>query len=556
MNEWLRDKKRWEEIRTEAKYEPLRIALDKYYRDIKDMEIPNLKFSIFMKSIKTGDRKVFEDVYFLRRKMLTAYVLMSLVYPENPEYLSKLEDVVCAILEEYTWCLPAHLPADRLNTPCHIDLFAAETGLYMAEVKYIFSDRLSPLIIERITAELDRRIVQSFKNNKFVFEEFASNWAGVCAGSVGTTLLYENLDVYMEVKPRIESCMAKYLQSIDDEGVSSEGFSYLNYGLCFHMLYNDSLKSETFDRIDYNKAEKIKRAAQFMADVNMSRNLVYSFADGGSGLGCNTWFIKCLRENASDELPAFYGSALCSTQTSVAIRNFLAYEPYDDSTTVNKLSYYKNFGCVIARNDTYSIGIKAGHNQEEHNHNDVASFAVVAKNKQLLCDLGAPLYTMHSLRAENYDKVIERSSFGHNVPIINGTPQRFGRQYCGEMKVEGNHITIDFAKAYSVEINKLTRILDLMEDKILLSDEFDENVSWQERFVTETDPQLLKDGIKIDCLNMLFDTDKLDTEIERIITKSHSNTDRVVYLITLTPKNGENRADFTIAFDEGTTREA
>ena len=556
MNSWLRDKKRWEEIRTEEKYVHLRNVLDKYYNEVKDMDIPNLKFSTFMHSIRTGDRKTFENIYFLRRKMLTAYLLMTLVYPENPEYLSGLEDIVCAILEEYTWCLPAHLPAERLNSSCHIDLFAAETGLYMAEIKYILYDRLSPLVIERITEEVDRRIVQSFRNNRFIFEDCKSNWAGVCGGSVATTLLYENLDVYMEVKPRIESCMANYLSSIDDEGVSSEGFSYLNYGLAFYLVYADTIRNESFGRLDYIRIDKVRNASRFMSDVNMSHSLVYSFADGGSGLGCDTWFIRCLKDNVNDELPAFYGKSLCSTQTTIAVRNFLSYEPYEDSTAVNKLSYYKNFGGAIFRNDTYSVGIKAGHNQEEHNHNDVGSFALVAKNKQLLCDLGAPLYTMHTFTIENYDKVIERSSLGHNVPIINGIPQKYGREYCGDMTVDDNVITIDFAKAYPVEMDKLTRRVELLDNEILLLDEFDEKVSWQERFVTETEPELTDKGIKIDCMNMLYDTAKFTTEAERIITKSHSNTDRVVYLITLTPKDGEAKADFKITFDEGTTREA
>ena len=91
---------------------------------------------------------------------------------ENTENILRLEDIICAILEEYTWCVPVHLPAERLNSPCHIDLFAAETGLYLAEIKYLLYDNLSPLVVERITTELDRRIVRSFKNNKFVFEEY------------------------------------------------------------------------------------------------------------------------------------------------------------------------------------------------------------------------------------------------------------------------------------------------------------------------------------------------------------------------------------------------
>ncbi len=555
MNSWLRDKKRWEEIKNNDAFSHLRNVLKEKYDEVKDLEIPVLKFSLFMDNITTGNRKIFEDPYIERRKMLTVYTLMSLIYPEDSDNISRLEDIICAILEEYAWSVPVHLPADRLNSPCHIDLFAAETGLYLAEIKYIMQDRLSPLVVERITAELDRRIIQSFRNNSFVFEQYKSNWAAVCGGCVGTILLYENPDVYMEVKPRIEKCMELYLSSIDDEGVSSEGLTYLQFGLMYYLIYNDSLKNATYNRIDNTKIEKLKRAAGFIADMNMSRDVKYSFADSGIKQSANVWYINYLKKNVNDELPAFYGTEVFSYKTSVALRNFLMFEPNNMGTSKNKMSYYKNFGCVVSRNDTYSIGIKAGHNREEHNHNDVASFALVANNKQLLCDLGTPLYTADSLKIENYDKVIERSSFGHNVPIINGTPQKYGREFCGEMSVENNTVKIDFSKAYPVEINKLTRIFELKENEILLSDEFDENVSWQERFVTETKPEYSDGKIKIQCMTMLFEEGKYTIDVERIVTKSHAGTDRVIYTITLTPAKKLTKVDFRIVFDEGTKRE-
>ena len=168
MNSFLKDRRKWEQIGKEEEYSVLRDILSEKYEEIKAVEFPQLTFSLFLNGIKTGDRHAYESVYFKRREFLIVYTLLSLVYPEKNEYLSSLEDIICSILEEYTWCLPAHLPADRLNSPCHIDLFAAETGLYMAEIKYVLYDRLSPLVTERITLELDRRIVQSFKNNKFV----------------------------------------------------------------------------------------------------------------------------------------------------------------------------------------------------------------------------------------------------------------------------------------------------------------------------------------------------------------------------------------------------
>ena len=56
-------------------------------------------------------------------------------------------------------------------------------------------------------------------------------------------------------------------------------------------------------------------------------------------------------------------------------------------------------------------------------------------------------------------------------------------------------------------------------------------------------------------MTMLFEEGKYTTDVERIITKSHAGTDRVIYTITLTPLEKLNRADFTIVFDDGTKRE-
>ena len=555
MNSPLKDKRRWEQIRTDERYSVLREILSEKYEELKKTEFPQLTFSLFINGIKTGDRHGYETVYFKRREFLTAYTLLSLVYPDETTYISKLEDIICSILEEYTWCLPAHLPADRLNSPCHIDLFAAETGLYMAEIKYMLFERLTKEVTERITCELDRRIVQSFKNNMFFFEGCKSNWAAVCGGSVGATLLYENPDVYMEVKPRIEKCMSNYLQSIDDEGVSSEGVAYLKYGLTFYLIYNDMLRDMTYGRIDNIGIEKLKKAVQFMSDMNMSRDVSYSFADGSIKQSADIWFINYLRMNVNEDLPAFYGTGIFNGEkTSVAIRNFLMYEPITGGVSKNNLAHYKNFGCVVSRNDTYAIGIKAGHNKEEHNHNDVGSFAVTADNKQLLCDLGAPLYTMQSLRTENYDKILQKSSFGHNVPIINNLPQHYGKEFSGTMEVSGNVIKIDFAAAYDTDIKKLTRTFCLEENEIILRDEFDKNASWTDRFVSMTEPEISEGTVKLDCLNIIFDAEQLKVSLKKEVVKNHTNTDISVFLIDFESKNNESAADFKFTFDKGTKR--
>jgi len=554
MNSFFKDKYRWERIGKEEKYSVLRDILSEKYEELKKTEFPQLTFSLFINGIKTGDRHAYESVYFKRREFLTVYTLLSLVYPEEQVYLSTLEDIICSILEEYTWCLPAHLPADRLNSPCCIDLFAAETGLYVTEIKHLLFDRLSPLVIERITNEVDRRIIRSFRNNHFVFEEYQSNWAAVCGGSVGAVFLYENLDVYMEVKPRIESCMRNYLSSIDDEGVSSEGSAYLQYGLTFYLIYNDLLKNITYNRIDNINIEKIRNIIRFIDGMNLSRDMAYPYADGGGKQAMDVFIVNYFRNNVSDDMPAFYGTNIFSLRLSSAIRNFYMYEPIVDGISENKTVYFKNFGAVVSRKDVYAIGIKAGHNGEEHNHNDVGSFSLVADNKQLLCDLGAPLYTMQSLKVENYDKVIQRSSFGHNVPIINNQPQHYGKQFFGTMTVDGNEVMIEFQNAYDTEIDKLTRTFYLYENEIVLKDEFDENVTWKDRFVSLIEPVISEGLVKIDCLNIMFDHNLLSVSFKKVVEKNHANNDTLIYLIDFEAKNNTGEAEYRFTFCEGTKR--
>ena len=230
------------------------------------------------------------------------------------------------------------------------------------------------------------------------------------------------------------------------------------------------------------------------------------------------------------------------------------YEPIADGITGNKTTYFKTFGAIVSRKDIYAIGIKAGHNAEEHNHNDIGSFSLVADNKQLLCDLGAPLYTMQSLKTENYDKVIQRSSFGHNVPIINNQPQHYGKQFFGIMEVDGNKVIINFPNAYDTDIDKLTRTFYLDENEIVLRDEFDENVIWKDRFVSLIEPVISEGLVKIDCLNIIFDNNLLSVSFNKVVEKNHANNDISIYLIDFENKNNSSEAEFRFTFDEGTKR--
>lgn len=498
---FLNDEKKWQRIRNDAAYQPLRDMICKYYEEnCKDKTIPQITFSLETAIFSNGNRTKFENVYFARRRQMSAYALMSMLYPENEEYIKRLEDVICEICNEYSWQLPAHRPADRFNCRDGIALFSAETGLYLAEIKAMLCGRLNPLVVERITAELKWRIIESFKKNTCYFERLKSNWAAVCGGAVGAIFLYEDADGYIEVKPRIEKCMQNYLDGCFDEGATSEGLDYWGYGFAYFVLYHDLLRRYTFGRLDYfsrdfgyAKNEKLRNLSEFCNSLCLDNENIVSFSDCSIKLSYTIWLHEFLNKEYQTEMPPTECGDLGGGlgKFSWMIRSCVYYTPERKTKNLPLMKkHYKEMQWYIERKANYSFAAKGGHNAEEHNHNDVGSFIVTHNGKCIFADLGAPEYIANG---RNVDDVLNVSSLGHSVPIINGKSQKSGREYSGVLSVDENTVDMSFAKAYPTEIKSIERKFTLLEDKIILCDKFDGVKTVTERFITDIEP-VVKDG--------------------------------------------------------------
>ncbi len=96
--------------------------------------------------------------------------------------------------------------------------------------------------------------------------------------------------------------------------------------------------------------------------------------------------------------------------------------------------------------------VKAGHNAEEHNHNDIGSFLLHVAGENLLTDPGRGLYSRAYFGPERYENIFA-NSYGHSVPRIDGLLQGTGRAFSGtlhEIIDEGSskRVELDFAPAY------------------------------------------------------------------------------------------------------------
>ena len=79
---------------------------------LRDKELPVLTQEKFLLYEETGNRLIYENDYFERRRFLVVFGLLVYWY-KRPEDIKKLEEILVEICEEETWALPAHVSGQK-----------------------------------------------------------------------------------------------------------------------------------------------------------------------------------------------------------------------------------------------------------------------------------------------------------------------------------------------------------------------------------------------------------------------------------------------------------
>ncbi len=533
----------WKEVREKNSYADYRHDLSKMWDIYGTTPIPSLPYSAFKLFFTTGNRDIYEKPYFDRRRMLDCAALLSLIYPDEPAYLDRLMDVIYAICDEYTWCLPAHQGTLDKNDNGVIDLFASETGLYLAEIYTLLGDRLEPLIRERILAEIERRIFAPFLATR-PYEHYSrwetgtSNWTAVCMGSVACTFMHLRPLAARELIPRFEASMACFLRGYGDDGVCQEGGSYWNYGFGFFLLYADMVRTFTQGEIDHFKSPKVKAMATFYQKTLLSGNICISFADAHPTAAVNLGRTHYLMREYPDEvvLPNVTMTFTETAKFSVHLRSALWLIEDVQPTDVIPCEFYAaDAEWFVKRTASYGFAAKGGHNQEPHNHNDVGSFIFAKNGRQLICDLGFGLYTRQYFGRERYD-IFEPSSRSHSLPIVDGKCQYNGKPFCArDVSVGDGTFSLDLAVAYNRPDERILRTFTCDEDSVTLTDTFDlkEGTAIIERMVTKFTPVCTEGKVSIEELTLTYDATLWDCSVS---TEQATKDGALCYLIDFMPR--------------------
>ena len=452
---------------------------------INENFVPQILYADFKIFITQGNRTILQDKYFLRRKNL-AFLALALCLTGNKEkYMPRLLNYIIAILEEFSWCLHAHLKWNETtlleDRPC--DLFACETGAVLALLVHILGDELDKEI-ENIsdkirTVVLERTVYnvlypKKLDNGNFWFTMAKpNNWAVWCGYNclICSALLennYKRLAIEIREFFRIVSYYA-YCQ--DDDGFCSEGpmyYSKSSLKLFASLSFLDKLVPGAADKIF--AIPKIRNIFEFLGHICITDDYFVNFADALCNFSaaledCIPCARKCCNRNIK------LGSNGDYLITGLKIL-FDVKEVKECIIDDNEFSYFPN-RLAVFRSNKFSISLKGGHNAESHNHNDLGHVTVFYKGKPVIVDAGSNIYSKINFSDERYSLWYTRGS-GHNAPVLGEIEQLEGPYKVNFIKENSNIIHCNLREAYPeyAGIKDAVRSIIFNPDSVVIKDNF------------------------------------------------------------------------------------
>ena len=548
---------KWEQVRTHPYYAELR----KNNHELAEKYIVTTpkerKFSELHLYVTTGNREIYQRVHGEYESRMTTFFLEYMITLDD-KYLVHLADAVWSLCDMESWSIPAHVSeelsiAERRR---NLDLCSTIIGVRMAEVIYFLGDKLPELVVKRAKAEIRYRIIDSYKDattKRYWWLKVKNNWSAVCIASVLATYMYmaEKWEIDTQLPRMIDSAEC-YLAGFEDDACCVEGYGYWNYGFSFFCLFASMLNEYTEGRINYFENEKVKKIARFQEKITLNENQCVSFSDANVNFRPYAWLSHFLKGVYPDlripSIPATSGGGS-------PMRYVLWQNPDMTESSLNATEpvsmVFEDTQWFIYRCADYAFACKGGHNNEQHNHNDVGSFMISKGAGVTFIDPCGGEYTQQYFSAKRYEYMVT-SSRGHSVPIINGHLQVTGVEKAKITAHTDTRYAFDMQCGYKLpELSRLNRDFVMGEGIITLTDtyEFTEKPeSVTERFVSLL-PITVGDGCAT-CGDsvLVFDADKFTPTLGSEEVSRSGGRLETVYYLDLAVNNPEKDMTLTFTF--------
>ena len=549
-----------------------------------------VKATDYLEFERSGNREIMERPFDDNNQAIVRLMLAELAEGRG-RFIDQLINGVFHTCEMTSWALSAHLvtqPTHRaLPTPIYplIDLTAGDLGSLLSWVYYFMHeefDKIDPEISRRLYRELDERIMKPYLNNDSFWwlaanykGQMVNNWNPWCnSNCLMTFMLLENdVDRLSKAVSRSMQSVDKFLNYVHSDGACEEGPSYWGHasGKCLDYLV--LLNRITGGKISIFDNPQIKAMGEYIARSYVGNGWVVNFADASAKGGGDPYLIyRYGKAVKSDILKQFASMQNKGSKISFRGRDlfrileaFLVEDElcaYQEAYTGVSYTWYPETEFCYVRNKKAFFAAKGGYNDESHNHNDAGSFSLWVNNMPVIIDAGVGTYTRQTFSSERYTIWTMQSNY-HNLPMINGVPQKYGRQYkATEVKATKNSFSANIATAYPDEagVKKWIRSYTMKSDALMISDRFELNEIKKENVINflSWGDIIIKDGVIEISVNGVKGTLKYDTKMFKVKKECVKLTDKKlssvwggeVYRMSFSAKVKELKGcyTFTISF--------
>lgn len=503
---------------------------------------PSIPVTSYLDFKRTGERIGMEKFWSDRLDVLKKLVLAEILEGEG-RFMDAIINGSWAVCEQSTWVLSAHLPSQKggagipnIEDPI-IDLGAGETASTVAWIYYFFKDdfeKTSPFLKARIPYEINRRIIEPYISRDdfwwmgFKNENFVNNWNPWCNYNVvlSSLLLGDQLNPKSRKQVILKSMRSvdKFINYYKYDGACEEGPAYWSHAAAKMMEYLELLKTYSGGKISLSDAPIIKNMGRYIVNAHIYDDYYINFADSSVRLhtypGVVFRYGNYVNETALKEFGSFLAKkedfyltptkgSLDNTLHNIAIYPLIKATP---AVASSEMSFWYN-GTEVAGGRTnkdpskgFFFAAKGGYNDESHNHNDTGTFILYHEGTPLLADIGVETYSAKTFGSKRYEIWTMQSDY-HNLPIINGFSQAYGKKF----KASGVHFHnskselrfgLNLATAYPEETsckfwNRTYTLKRASHPELIIEDQFElkeYKAESKQHFIVTQPPVLEKAG--------------------------------------------------------------
>ena len=456
---------------------------------------------------RSGERNIMQNPYEANRKAINVLMMAELAEGKG-RFIDQLINGVFFSCEMTSWVLSAHLPRQSTKRSMPdwreqiIDLGSGNYGSMLAWVYYFFHDtfdKADPVISLRLRHELQERILDPFMENDrewwmaFYWKpgEIINNWNPWCNSNVLQCylLLEDDRNKLTDAVWRTMQSVDKFINFVKSDGACEEGTSYWGHAAGKMYDYLQILSDGTNGKVSLFKNPMIRRMGEYISRSYVGDGWVVNFADASAkGGGDAPLIYRYGRAVGSEEMMQFAAYLLKGKRPTIPLGNdafrtlqcVLLNKELEQTEAAHKVPactwYPETEFCYLTNNSGWFLATKGGFNNESHNHNDAGTFSLYINNTPILIDAGVGTYTRQTFSSERYSIWTMQSNY-HNLPMINGVPQRFGQEYKATnvvCKEKQRYFSADISTAYPEEaaVNSWTRAYKLENKRLVITDKF------------------------------------------------------------------------------------